>query len=255
VDEKQRRVYVANTFSDSISVVDLHEAKVVAEIALGPAVQLSSAQRGEVLFHDARLSQDAWFSCHSCHVDGHTSGQLNDNFTDGSFGTPKRVLSLLGAADTGPWAWGGHIETLEDQTRRSITGTMQGKAPTADQVRDLVSYLRTLPAPPPLAKARNTVEPDAVQRGRKVFVRHKCNTCHTPPTYTSAKAYDVGLKEEGGAGHYNPPSLRGVSQGGPYFHDGRARTLADVFTRVRHQLADDLSAEELADLLRFLGSL
>src|SRR2546430_7868047 len=49
--------------------------------------------------------------------DGHTNGLLNDNFTDGSFGTPKRVLSLLGVKDTGPWAWTGHLDKLPEQIR------------------------------------------------------------------------------------------------------------------------------------------
>ena len=35
-------------------------------------------------------------SCHSCHTDGHTSGRLADTLGDDTFGTPKRVLSLLG---------------------------------------------------------------------------------------------------------------------------------------------------------------
>ena len=47
-------------------------------------------------------------SCHSCHTDGHTNGQLNDNLSDfKTFGAPKRVLSLLGKRDTMPLAWNG----------------------------------------------------------------------------------------------------------------------------------------------------
>ena len=34
------------------------------------------------------------------------------------------------------------------------------------------------------------------------------------------------------------PSLQGVSQTGPYFHDGRARTLSDVFDKHRHGLGE-----------------
>ena len=104
-------------------------------------------------------------------------------------------------------------------------------------------------------KARGTVDPESLKRGRRIFAREKCATCHTPPTYTSPKAYDVGLRDEAGGSHFNPPSLRGVSQGGPYFHDNRARTLEELFTRYRHQLAGQLSGQELRDLIHFLGSL
>jgi YVTN family beta-propeller protein len=255
VDEAARRAYVANTFGDSVSVVDLRGPKVIAEIALGPIADLRPAERGELLFYDARLSHDSWFSCHSCHPNGHSNGLLNDNFTDGSFGTPKRVLSLLGVKDTGPWAWNGHMTDLEAQVRTSVTSTMQGPAPSPQQVADLTAFLRTLTPPPSLLRARGKIDTEATGRGRRVFVREKCNTCHAPPTYTSPRTYDVGLRDEAGTTHFNPPALRGISQAGPYFHDGRARTLEEVFTRYRHRLADTLPQRDLADLLYFLRSL
>ena len=95
----------------------------------------------------------------------------------------------------------------------------------------------------------------AVRRGREVFGKQSCASCHAPPSYTSAKTYDVGLADEAGLKMFNPPSLRGVGQGGPYLHDGRAATLAVVFTRHRHQLKGELTKQELADLMKFLDSL
>jgi YVTN family beta-propeller protein len=255
VDAPARRAYVANTFADSVSVVALRGPRVLAEVRLGAVPELRPEERGELLFHDARLSFEGWYSCQSCHPDGHTNGRLNDNFSDGSFGTPKRVLSLLGAKDTGPWAWNGKMSDLETQVRTSVKSTMQGPNPSAEQVRDLTAYLRTLSPPPGLLKARGTIDAESLKRGRKIFAREKCATCHSPPTYTSPKAYDVGLRDEAGTRHFNPPSLRGVSQGGPYFHDNRARTLEEVFTLYRHQLAAPLSEQEVRDLVHFLGSL
>ena len=255
LDAARQRVYVANTFADSVAVVDLDAAKVTAEIKLGAMPELRPQERGEMLFFDARLSFEAWFSCQSCHPDGHTNGRLNDNFSDRSFGTPKRVLSLLGAKDTGPWAWNGQVPDLETQVRNSLKSTMQGPNPTKQQVDDLTAFLKTLAPPPALLQARGTMDADAHQRGRKVFSRQKCATCHAPPTYTSAKTYDVGLVDERGGNHFNPPSLRGLSQAGPYFHDSRAQTLEDVFHRHRHQLAPEVSAGEINDLLTYLRGL
>ncbi len=255
-DAARRRAYLACTFDDSIAVVDPDAPKLIGPVRLGPAPERSAAERGEALFYDAERSLEGWYSCHSCHTDGHTSGRLNDNFTDGSFGTPKRVLSLRGTRDTHPWAWNGRMDTLARQVRTSITGTMQGPAPTAEQVGDLVAFLRTLPPPPSLPAARGTLDAAAVERGRKVFVREKCGVCHAPPAYTSAKTYDVGLPDENGSHAYNPPSLRGVSQGGPFFHDGRAATLEEVFGRFGHpRSATKLSETERRDLIAFLGSL
>jgi cytochrome c peroxidase len=98
-------------------------------------------------------------------------------------------------------------------------------------------------------------DPEAVRRGREVFAGQACGNCHAPPAFTSAGTYNVGLSDEAGNTHFNPPSLRGVGQGGPYFHDNSAATLEEVFVRARHQLRGELSKRELADLLAFLRSL
>jgi YVTN family beta-propeller protein len=250
-----RRAYVANTFADSVSVVDLKAGKVAANISLGPQAELAPSDRGEVLFHDARLSHDGWLSCQSCHTDGHSNGRLADTLGDGTYGTPKRVLSLLGVRDTGPWAWNGSVHDLESQVRKSVETTMRGKRLPESQVFALTAYLMTLSPPPPRARLLGKLDEGSVRRGRKVFAQHDCATCHTPPLYTTAQTYDVGLSDEAGLKAFNPPSLRGVSQGGPYFHDGRAATLAEVFARHRHQLKGELTKQELDDLLHFLGSL
>jgi YVTN family beta-propeller protein len=243
--------YVADTFGDTILVVDVAAKKLDGEIVLGPQPELTASERGERLFYDSRLSHDGWFSCHSCHSDGHTTGLLNDNLTDGSFGTPKRILSLLGVGDTGPWAWNGSMPTLESQIEKSITSTMQGAKPSAEQVRDLAAFLKTLPPPP----RSSGLETASVDRGKHVFASQHCDSCHVPPTYTSPKTFDVGLADEAGNTTFNPPSLRGVAQGGPFFHDGRAATLEDVLGRYRHQLKNDLASNDRRDLLHFLLSL
>ncbi len=249
-----RRLYVANTFADSVSVVDVAGRKVLAEVSLGKHAEPSLADRGEMAFYDSRLSHDGWLSCHSCHTDGHANGLLSDTQGDGSFGAPKRVPSLLGVKDTAPWAWGGDVAGLEEQVAKSVRTTMRGRKPAAEQARAIAAYLGTL-APPPALGSFEKRDAVTVRRGRDVFERHSCGTCHAPPAYTSARAYNVGLVDEVGNTHFNPPSLRGVSQGGPYFHDGRAATLDDVFARHRHQVADKLSPRDVQDLLTFLRTL
>jgi cytochrome c peroxidase len=221
------------------------------EMSLGPRAEPSAADRGELLFHDARLSHDRWLSCQSCHTDGHSNGLLSDTLGDNSFGAPKRVPSLLGVKDTAPYAWNGGIAELKDQLRKSILTTMHGPPPTEAQVADLEAYLQTLAPPPPPQQA----EEATVRRGREVFEKNGCAACHAPPAYTSRKTYNVGLTDEVGNNSFNPPSLRGIAQGGPFFHDGRAATLEEVFTRHRHQLKGELPPGELADLLGFVRSL
>lgn len=251
-----KRAYVANTFDDSIAVVDLKDRKLVKEISLGPLADLSLTDRGELLFFDARLSHDSWMSCHSCHTDGHTNGLLNDNFSDQSFGAPKRVLSLLGKADTAPFAWNGAIENFSEQIRKSISDTMQSdNAPSEQQVAALDAFLGSLEPPPPIDLARGERDHVAVARGKTLFASMRCATCHAPPAYTTAKTYNVGLTDKQGNTRFNPPSLRGVGQRGPYFHDGSAKSLEDVFRKHRHRLRGEPADEELSDLIAFLRSL
>jgi YVTN family beta-propeller protein len=248
-----RRAFVGNTLDDTISVIDIKGRKAVSRIALGSQPPLSAADRGERLFYSSRLTHDGWYSCQSCHTDGHSNGQLNDNFSDGSFGTPKRVLSLRGVRDTAPYAWLGTVPDLESQIRKSIQVTMQGTKPAEKTVSDLAAYLRTL-NPAPAVDADKKDQP-IVLRGATVFQEQGCVRCHTAPYYTTPKTYDVGFKDEAGQTRFNPPSLRGVSQTGPYFHDGRAATLEDVFGRYRHQLKTDLTGDEIAALVAYLRRL
>jgi cytochrome c peroxidase len=246
-----RQAYVADTSADAIAIVDLAARRVAATISLGTQATPSAEERGERLFYDARLSREGWMSCHSCHTDGHSNGGLSDTLSDGGFGAPKRVLTLLGVKDTGPWTWIGGSPDLAGQVRKSIQTTMRSLRVRDEQVHDLVAYMRTLTPPPPSRKQESA----SVGRGKEVFERQGCAKCHAPPTYSTPKTYDVGVHDEAGNLAFNPPSLRGIDHAGPYFHDGRAETLADVFSRYRHPGQTLLSRGEVDDLVNFLRSL
>ena len=247
--------YVANAHSDSISIVDIQRRSVVTTIALWEEPQLSLAEEGERSFFDARLSLDGWFSCHSCHTDGHTNGYKADTFGDGSYGAPKTILSLLGTRDSEPWAWNGSKRQLEDQVRESLRMTMQPKAPASEgTVAALAAYLRSL-EPPPVA-AWQSRDKSAIARGQQIFQSRDCGNCHAPPIYTDQLTHDVGLNDgEGGNRQFSPPSLRGIAHLDSFFHDGRARSLEEVLGRYQHRLRTALSEDELNDLVAFLKSL
>jgi DNA-binding beta-propeller fold protein YncE len=250
-DPTRSRAYTACTFDDTIAVLDLSEDTPLSPIKLGTTPPPTSEVRGAQLFHDARLSHNGWMSCHTCHSYGHSNGKRADTFADGSFGTPKRTLSLLGVADTAPWNWRGTTLRLEDVIDRSLRTTMYPDEVRREDIRDLTAYLRTLPPPPTVPPA----DPALAARGATLFKEKGCVKCHTPPLYTSDKVVDVGIHDEKGVKEFNPPSLRGVRLGGPYFHDSRAVTLEDVFRVHKHQLKSELTAEELRELLAFLESL
>jgi cytochrome c peroxidase len=250
-------VVVVNTFGNSVSVVDVRRDLVMRSINLGPPPRLDPQERGEQLFFDARLGRDGWLSCHSCHSDGHTNGLLADTLGDKTYGTPKRTLTLLNTALTDPWAWNGEMKYLHDQVRHSLDETMHARFVTAEQVDDLVSFLHTLPPPPPLNPlGKDEADRRQIERGRQIFQERGCVHCHIPPlTYSSHETYDVGFADERGLRRFNPPSLRGVGQGYRFFHDNRAANLGEVFTRFHHKVGKETAPSELADLSRFLRTL
>ena len=73
--------------------------------------------------------------------------------------------------------------------------------------------------------------------------------------HVTQKRYDVGLADEVGNREFNPPSLRAVSRRDAFLHDGRARSLREVFAREQHPRGLELSPREIDDLVAFLGTL
>jgi len=255
-----KRAVVANTLLDSVQIVDVAEGKLVNAASLGGPTKLTPARRGEALFYDAKRSQDQWFSCATCHVDGHTCGQNFDTLNDDTYGNPKLTPSLRGVARTGPWTWHGWQTDLGAAVVKSYTTTMFGPKPTDEEVQAVVAYLETLDHPPNPRRGPDGKLSEAAERGRKVFEnKAKCTRCHDGPDYTSERNYDVKLEPDGSPyKEWNPPTLRGVADRGPYLHDGRCRTLEDVLQgpHAPEKLgAPTLTPAERQDLIQFLKSL
>lgn len=244
------RAYIACQHGQSIVELDVRKHRVLRTISLGPAATLTSAQRGQIIFHRANLSHESWFSCQSCHTDGHTNGANADTQGDGNQGAPKNVPTLLGVTRTGPWGWTGQFAKLADQIESSIEHTMQGPPLGDEAINDLIDYLETL-TPRPASPATL-----AATKGERIFKESGCVRCHAGESLTSDSVFDVGL-DDGLAGHrlFNPPSLRNVSRAAPYFHDGRAPSLESVLTTHRHGQETPLSPEEAAHLLEYLRGL
>ena len=189
-----------NRFSDSVSIIDCESKKLVRTVSLGPVRKKDPWEMGEEHFYDARLSLDGWYSCHSCHTDGHTNGLLNDNLGDRSFGAPKRILTLGGVRDTGPWAWDGHVQRLHDQVRKSIEITMRGTKPSAQVVGEIVAYLNHLePAPPLIETSIATTGRSAASPEDRVLESASPRDENGPTADTS---------DDSSALHYESPTRR-----------------------------------------------
>ncbi|WP_165065428.1 beta-propeller fold lactonase family protein [Paludisphaera rhizosphaerae] len=263
-----KTVYVANYLGDSVQIVDAETGSLLGEVPLGSPSTLSLARKGEILFHDATRSFNQWYSCNTCHSDGHTNGLHFDTLNDGRQDlsnaherSRKKVPTLRRVAQTSPWTWHGWQTSLEDATIESFTKSMQGIKPTDEETRAMVAFLESLEFPRnPYKNADGTLSPEA-ERGKAVFTSAKasCNTCHKGPEFTDGKIHVVGLEERDDVYEgYNPPSLRGVYDKYPYLHDARSATLRDALSgphSTEFVGTGELSEQELTDLVAYLKSL
>ncbi|MGF1582641.1 MAG: beta-propeller fold lactonase family protein [Gemmataceae bacterium] len=257
-----KHVYVANYLHNAVQIVDVPGKKVIRKIELGGPKEMSIVRRGEAIFYDGKRSLDQWYSCHSCHYEGHTNSITMDTWNDGASGNPKTVLSLRNVTKTKPWTWHGWQKSLDDAMHKSITSTMQGKGPNNDDVKAMVAFLGTLTTPPNPYRNRDGSLTEAAQRGKKVFESRKanCTSCHRGEYFTSKGTYNVGTNSRYDRyDGYNPPSLLGVFDRVQYLHDGRSATLEDVVNRSHapHKVTKNgkLTKQEASDLVEYLRSL
>jgi len=247
-------VVVANYLLNAVQIVDVKAGKLLRTIALGGLAEMSPARQGEALFYDAQRSHNQWFSCNTCHSEGHTCGLTFDTLNDDSYGNPKLTPTLRGVTKTGPWTWHGWQKDLGAAVTKSFTETMYGFKPTESEVKAMLAFFETLEHPPNPHK-----KDEAALRGETLFRgKAACARCHKGEDYTSSSNYDVGLEDDGSPyDKWNPPSLRGLWDRGPYLHDARADTLEDVLKYHDPQRlgGEELTPDERKDLIAFLKSL
>ena len=257
-----RRLYVANYFSGSFSVLSTHEQQLQRAVSLGPSSPAGAVRRGELIFHDARRSFQTWHSCATCHQHGGRVDGLRWDFISDGIGNAKDTLSLVGLAHTEPMNWRATIPRAYDCVRNGLFSTNL-KPADRSAVDDLFAYLSALQPEPSPYVAIDPRLAEAAQRGKELFEgKAGCAGCHSGPYLTDGKLHNVGT----GSGHwqerdgrYETPSLRELYRTAPYLHDGRAWTLREVLTTFnpdgRHGHVERLSAEELDDLIAYLLSL
>lgn len=293
------RLYVNSFLSRSVVILDASAVlastdfslDLVDEIVVSSAEKLTEeVLRGKVIFYDAsdlRMGLDGYISCAACHLDGFEDGQVWD-FTDRGEGL-RNTTSLLGKSGTGQgrlhWsanfdevqdfehdirnAFGGTgflpDETFNEGTRNTTLGDPKaGLSPELDALAAYVTSLDSVP-PSPYRAADGLLTREG-WRGREVFQRAGCPTCHSGPDFTDSPAgvlHDVGTLQAtsgqrlgGTLEGLDTPTLRGVWQTAPYLHDGSAPTLLDVVASRnpddRHGATSQLSATELSDLTSYL---
>ena len=271
-DAQADLAYVNNVLDGTVSVIDMQKLAVVetfriTEIPLDPQILL-----GKQVFNAARvpdLTTDRWVSCATCHLDGGMDGRTWLGFPDG----PRNTPALFGVGNTLPIHWSGDLDELQDVegTFRVIqagTGLVKGEmydslgpphAGLSEELDALAAFMASLKVP----RSPYAISEEEFERGEKIFTQLGCDACHTPPFYTDMQLHDVGTGDpklernsHGRGTQFDTTSLLGIWATAPYFHDGSAQTLTDVF-RIgnEHSITDRISDKDLQGLISFLLAL
>ena len=176
--------------------------------------------------------------------------------------------SLLGLRGTNPFKWTGLNPGLADQCGPRFAKVLTRADPFSPRdLADLVAYIESRP---PRRGSGSLAA--AAERGKAVFFRtrttagreiperDRCHTCHPPPLYTNREPFDVATRGAADTeGAFDTPHLLGVEASAPFLHDGRAATLEEIWTLHnpddRHGISNDMSKQQLNDLVEFLKTL
>ena len=272
ITENGANIFVNNVLDGTLSVIDTSTLKVSAEVILTNIPLNEDVLKGKRIFNSSEsplLSTDNWISCATCHFDGMMDSRTWLGFSDG----PRNTPSLLGVKDTLPIHWSGDFDELHDVeiTIREVQfgdGLISGSvndslgpthAGVSAKLDSLVAYMESLE----IRSSPYNSDTESIIRGKSLFAKHGCNSCHRQPFYIDMKLHDVGTgvasKEKNSHGRgtkFDTPSLRGIWMTAPYFHDGSAETLEDVLqVGTTHNISFKMNEQEIADLITFLKSL
>jgi mono/diheme cytochrome c family protein len=252
------KVYVAEYYTDSLGVVDINPKVWRAKsLALGPQKDMTVVRKGEMLFHDASMCFQQWQSCASCHPGAARSDALNWDLLNDGMGNPKNTKSLLLSHKTPPVMITGIRDSAETAVRGGIKFIQFVVRPETDAVA-IDEYLKSLkPVPSPYLV--NGKLGEAANRGREVFEKAGCASCHPAPLFTDMKKYDVGTGKDRQEGReFDTPTVIEVWRTRPYLYDGRAVTIKEVLTKYnvgdKHGRTSTLSEQEINDLAEFVLS-
>lgn len=220
---------------------------------------------GKQIFYNAsdlRMSAEGYISCATCHLDGGHDGRVWD-FTGRGEGL-RNTISLRGRSGIGHGVvhWSGNFDEIQDfehdirgafggagfmnltpaefasQHATPISGALKsGQSVDLDALAAYVASLDvdTIPRSPHRESDGSLTA--AAQAGEAVFAALSCQTCHAQSNMIDNVRHDVGtLRSTSGSRLGLPldgidtPTLRGIWAGAPYFHDGSAQQLLDVFT-------------------------
>jgi YVTN family beta-propeller protein len=265
-------VYIAERYADNVAMMDTHSMEIISRIDLeGPKTITQVRHGGRLFFNAGRTFQDQ-YSCSTCHPDGSEDAVTWD--LTGTGRNLENTISLRELSNTSPFKWNGkNVSVYMQCGMRFSKFVTRTESFNPDELNALVAFIfQNLENPPNIYQMPNGQLTEAQQRGKAIFERthtnygteiperDRCITCHPPPYFTDRNSADVGSgfatdTEE----IFDTPKLNNIIDTPPYLHDGRAKTLEEIWTvyaeNDTHGYVNDMTKQDLNDMIEYLRSL
>jgi YVTN family beta-propeller protein len=267
-------LYIAEQLEDRIAVVNIETLEKEEPIDLGGPKRITVARQGHRLFNNAGHTFQNQYACYTCHPDDHEDGLVYNMAGKDMGRNVTNTQSLREIAGTAPFKWNGKNQSVYKQDgMRFSTVLTRTEQFNYDDLDALVSYIMTgIKHPPNLMYNPDGKLTESQLRGKKIFDRsvdnygnvipenNRCITCHPAPFYTNMEMADVGtLAESDDPILFDTPHLNNLYSSAPYLHDGKAKTLEEIWTVYggddKHGFVSDLTKMDLNDLVDYLNSL
>ena len=260
---------------------------------LGLSVDEMGNLRGVTRYRDIRGDVQVGMSCALCHAADGVQGRAVERLDLGMARAKFRESRGLEADVYAQWG-AGKVDVTDDdvldpmaipnlwgmkyQRYFNASGVIRVETPASAAIRFETQYMMNhgyeVRAPREytwalamylygLSEPDSEPMSDAAHRGEEVF-GERCASCHVPErgysgdlvTATALVGLDMvaATSLDRGTGSYRVPSLIGVGEGGPYFHDSSAKTLGDVLAG-GHPMGGELDEDDMSDLILFLKTL
>jgi YVTN family beta-propeller protein len=267
-------LYVAEHLQDRIAVIDARTLETKKTIELGGPRRTTVARQGRRLLNNAGATFQTQFSCYTCHPDAHEDGLVYNMASKDMGRNVTNTQSLRDISKTAPYKWNGKNATVYKQDGMRFSTVLTRNEPFSyDNLDALVSYIMTgIDYPPNLVYnpdgylTKNQLLGKAIferthdNNGKLIPEEKRCSFCHPAPYYTNRKSFDVGtLAATDDSILFDTPHLNNIYASAPYLHDGRAKTLEEIWTiygkTEQHGIVNDLTKMDLNNLIEYLKSL
>ena len=267
-------LYVANRLDDNISVLDTARGAVTATISLGGPAELTQARRGERLFYSSKFCFRQSIRLCQLPPGRHYRWPAMGSGT-GRFRRRHRGQSFArGIGDTAPYKWNGGNPDLQTECGpRTERFFFRSQGFRGSDLQDLAQYVKSIPLRPNRYRLPNGELTPAQERGKAIFERtakkdgtpipepNQCFVCHSGPYYTNLQ-----LDRRGNRKSHRPFARGSTFRNSPTWSTARPTFMTGPRVRSRksgpctipddkHGVSNDLTKDELNDLIEYLKTL